>query len=154
MEAEVEAIEFLHVPGGERRRLVADKKPQAIEGRVVDRRGELAHRGHLQRLAEKGGLDDIAHLDAGDVGPLLRLDADQPLLGKARQGLGDRLARDAEPLADLALVDARARLEPQADDIVAQPCVGAQRFRAGLAGCRGFGNGFGGQARALQSRSP
>ena len=70
----------------------------------------LAHRRDLQRLAHEGRLGDIAHADAGDVGALLRLDRDEPLLGEAGERLRQRLARDAEAVADLGLVDLRAGL--------------------------------------------
>ncbi len=72
---------------------------------AVDARGERLDGRHLEGAADERGLGDIGEADARRRS-LLRLDLEQPLLGQPGDGLGQRLARHAEAVADLGLVDA------------------------------------------------
>ena len=82
--------------------------------------GEEPHGLGLDGPADQHVFEDVGDADQRDRGAALRQDVDQPFGREPGQGLGDREARDAEPLADQALVEHFAGAEGEGDDGVAQ----------------------------------
>ena len=74
----------------------------------------------FQRLADEHVFDHVGDSYPRHHRAALRHDVDQPLGLQASQGLGNREAGHAQPLADGALVDDFARSQLQRDDGVAQ----------------------------------
>ena len=129
MEAEVEGVKLFDISCGEGGGLILHEERQPIDRFPVDIGGNAADGRHFQGLAQKRGLDDIAHAHPGDVGAFLRLDGDQTFLSKARQRLRQRLARDAQPLANLGFVDLDARLQLEGDDRGPELIIDSAGFR-------------------------
>ena len=116
VEGDVELEEAVEVRSRDRRLLVAEVARQ----RLARLGGKAARRlgGHLRldRPARHHPLQHVIEADARDVGPPLRLDPQQPLVGEPVDRGVHRQTRDAEAQAERGLVDRRAREQLAADD--------------------------------------
>ena len=130
----VEAVLVVDLDGGA---LVAHVALQRFDqfGAVVA--GDDADGLGLQRLADQHVFEHVGDADQRHGGAALGQDIDETLGLQPRQGLGDREARDAETLADGALVDDFARLQIERDDGLAQGVGDENRDVAARRGGRG-----------------
>src|SRR5262249_17001849 len=91
-------------------------------------------------------------VDAAHPRTALRQDVDEALVGETPQRLGDRKARDAEPLADRVLADELARREGEPDDRVADQVLDLLRRVSAPATRQGRQEGMGDEVVELVGR--
>ena len=125
---DVEGVEPLVIPCFHGYGLVIETAVETFQRRRVDGRRDRGHGRHLKRAAHESGLDDVAEGDTGDERALLRFDRHETLVAQAGNRFRDRLTRNAQTLTEIVLVDARARLQPERDNGLAQVFVDEHRL--------------------------
>jgi hypothetical protein len=120
MECLVEPVERLGVRALERALLRGEVGLQLLEVAGLGALGGQPDGAALERLAHEGGVGDRVRADQRDEGAELGHDRHQALVAKARQRLAHRRAAHAQPVGQLVLRQAPARLELGAHDGLAQ----------------------------------
>jgi len=136
----IEGEEAIRVGSRRRRFLLGNNLLQGDTPGLVDPHGEIADHGAFQMLADKLAFAHRLEPDWRDEASGLRIDLDQPLVSKPKQGLAQGRAADTDVLHERRVGEPAARWQLRLADHRPKSGVGAigeSLARVGRLGCHG-----------------